>query len=172
MRKFVVALVLALSLCGCSAVKSLQAESDSQMPYRNHQTHFVTKPYKILGRVRGEYSRWCFLLDVVCFGDEFVYDDLLKQGQKQGANEVINIMRMDFPTAPGHFCSQHCSVRQYLAIVVMVSIFVQFPAVPLAKALQFFPSWHRISLRIIASGVVRILITYGRCARRFGAADQ
>ena len=100
MKKFVAALVLALSLCACSSVKSLQAESDSVMPYRNHQTHFVTKPYKIVGRVRGEYSRWCFLLDIVCFGDEFVYDDLLKQGQKQGANEVINIVRETRNTSP------------------------------------------------------------------------
>ena len=44
--------------------------------------------------------------------------------------------------------------------------------VPLAKAFQLFPSWHKISLRITLSGVVKILITYGRCARRFGATDQ
>ena len=100
MKKFVAALCLLVALSACSSVKSLQAESDSQMPYRNHQTHFANKPYKIVGRVRGEYSRWCFLLDIVCFGDEFVYDDLLEKGQKQGANEVINIVRETRNTSP------------------------------------------------------------------------
>ena len=93
MKKFAIALILLYSLTACGTMKSLQAESDSVMPYRNHQTHFVSKPYKIIGRVRGEYSRWCFLAGLFCFGDDFIYDDLLSKGQKQGGNEVINVVR-------------------------------------------------------------------------------
>jgi len=93
MKKFVITLILLCSLTACGTMKSLQAESDSTMPYRNHQTHFVSKPYKIIGRVRGEYSRWCFLAGLFCFGDDFIYDDLLRKGQKQGGNEVINVVR-------------------------------------------------------------------------------
>lgn len=93
MKKFAIALILLCSLTACGTMKSLQAESDSVMPYRNHQTHFVSKPYKIIGRVRGEYSRWCFLAGLFCFGNDFIYDDLLSKGQKQGGNEVINVVR-------------------------------------------------------------------------------
>lgn len=93
MKKFIFCLISLLILSGCGAVKSLTAESDSAMPYRNHQTHFVNKPYKIVGRVRGDYKRFCVLADLICFGQEFVYDDLLNQGKKQGANEVINVVK-------------------------------------------------------------------------------
>ena len=93
MKKYIIALVLLCSLTACGTIKSLQAESDSVMPYRNHQTHFVSKPYKIIGRVRSEHARLCFLADLVCFGNAFIYDDLLEQGKKKGGNEVINVVK-------------------------------------------------------------------------------
>ena len=81
-------------------------------------------------------------------------------------------MRMDFPATSGYLRSQHSPIRQNLTKIIVVSILIQFPAIPLAKALQFFPAWHIMSLRRISSDVVRSLITYGKWARRLGAADQ
>ena len=120
MKKLCIALFLLGLLSGCGPINKLQAESDSNMPFRNHQTRFLNKPYKIVGRVRGEYSRWCFLAGLMCFGDDFIYDDLLKQGQSQGGNEVINVVRESQGVSPLWFLlfSHETTVANGLTIYI------------------------------------------------------
>ncbi len=52
-------------------------------------TKLKYKDYEVLGTVRGEYQRNCFLLDLFCFGDAFIYDDLVQKSIQMGGNTIL-----------------------------------------------------------------------------------
>ena len=82
--------ILCLLLCGCSTVNEM-VNVKEETKELNFQADLVRKDYKTVGRVRNEYSRTCFLFNLLCTRPYFVQDDLISQAKSMGANEVIDI---------------------------------------------------------------------------------
>lgn len=92
MFRLIGCLFLLLGMTGCSYIKMQDADDLTGMMYRNHQTDWKQKGYRVIGRVHQEYTKNCYVLGLFCNEDIHIYDDLLKQAQKMRADEVINIV--------------------------------------------------------------------------------
>ena len=89
MRSFLIALCV-LTLAGCSEMTTIVSKNEPEMPTPRLTTDFVNKDYSIVGRVRGEYTKTCFLFSLICTNDVFIADDLISKASKIGADEVID----------------------------------------------------------------------------------
>ncbi len=91
MRSILFILSLAL-LTGCADVSTIVTENDPGMPTSKLSTDFVNKDYNVVGRVRGEYTKTCFLFNLVCSNNIFIADDLISKAKNMGADEVIDMV--------------------------------------------------------------------------------
>lgn len=89
MKKFLLIILCVCCLAGCSSLNEL--EGTTKLPI-NYKTRISVKEYKIKGSVRGEYTRTCILLGLICSGDVYIYDDLIKKAEKIGGNSVVNMV--------------------------------------------------------------------------------
>ena len=90
MKKIFILLLLSL-LCGCELLSVHSKMEETQTPYvYRRYPDLQKKKYTPLALLSGTYSRHCFFLGAFCFGDTFMYDDLLTQAQKLNAHDVIN----------------------------------------------------------------------------------
>lgn len=92
MKKLLTIVLCCLMLSACSSIRKLTSSDSMKMPVTQLATHTINKDYKIIGRVRGEYERQCFLMGAFCFGEGYVFDDLMAKARSMGANEVLDIV--------------------------------------------------------------------------------
>lgn len=90
MKRFIFIGLILCGLAGCADVKTFEYPN-TDMPFA-YKSRIGVKDYKILGRVRGNYARYCFLFGIFCTGDLYPYDDLMTQAEKKGGNSVINFV--------------------------------------------------------------------------------
>ena len=83
-------LIICFLLCSCSAIdETIGLKEEAKQ--LNFQTDLIRKDFKTIGRVRAEYSRTCFLFNLICTKAYFAQDDLIAQAKAMGANEVIDV---------------------------------------------------------------------------------
>ena len=78
------------------------------------------KDYVVKGRVYGEYKRFCVLAGLVCFGDVFIYDDLMHKAANVGANLITDLVVDDEGSSPLWYLIY--SSREYRATALAVSL--------------------------------------------------
>ena len=86
---FVLSLVL---LTSCADISTIVTNNEPEMPTSKLSTGFVNKDYNVVGRVRGEYTKTCFLFNLVCSNNIFIADDLISKAKSMGADEVIDMV--------------------------------------------------------------------------------
>ena len=89
MKRFLIVLISCIFLTSCSSLNELEGTTDLPV---NYKTRISVKDYKIKGSVRGEYSRTCILMGLICSGGVYIYDDLIQKAQKMGGNSVVNMV--------------------------------------------------------------------------------
>ena len=92
MRSLLFALLVCIGLTGCSEITTIVSNNEPEMPVSKLTTDFVNKDYSVVGRVRGEYTKTCFLFSLICTNDIFIADDLISKAQHIGADEVIDMV--------------------------------------------------------------------------------
>lgn len=93
MKKFLFVILCVCCLAGCSSVNELN--QSTKLPVNlpiNYKTRISVKEYKIKGSVRGEYTRTCILMGLICSGGVYIYDDLIQKAEKIGGNSVVNMV--------------------------------------------------------------------------------
>ena len=90
--RFISCLLSLLLLAGCADMTTIVSKNDPEMPTTALSTDFARKDFKTLGRVRGEYTKTCFLCNLICTNDIFIADDLIAKAQRMGADEVIDLV--------------------------------------------------------------------------------
>lgn len=91
-KLFLLAMICVLTACSTKSVH-LSNKDIMQAPIQSMTADFVRKDYKIVGVVSGDYEKVCFLFNLFCSNDIFIYDDLMRKAEKKGANAVINVVR-------------------------------------------------------------------------------
>ncbi len=91
MNKFFLISILLL-LSACSDFSKFTTANEPIMPVSGLTTNFVRKDFYIKGRVRGEYTKTCFLFNLICTNDIFIFDDLKQQAKTLDAYEVIDVV--------------------------------------------------------------------------------
>ncbi len=89
MKRILFVLFAFVCLNACSSINEL--DGSTSMPV-NYKSNISVKDYEIKGIVRGEYSRTCILLGLICSGGVYIYDDLIQKSQKLGGNSVVNMV--------------------------------------------------------------------------------
>ena len=113
-------LALCALLCGCqSSLDEFTASGSTKMPV-NFKSRLTMKDYVVRGRVYGEYKRFCVLAGLVCFGDVFIYDDLMRKAEKAGANLITDLVVDDEGSSPLWYLLY--SSREYKATALAVSL--------------------------------------------------
>ena len=91
MRSILFILSLAL-LTSCADISTITSKNEPEMPTSKLSTDFIHKDYNVVGRVRGEYTKTCFLFNLICTNNIFIADDLISKAQNMGADEAIDMV--------------------------------------------------------------------------------
>ena len=91
MRSLLFVLCLFL-LASCADVSTIVSKNDPEMPISTLSTDFTRKDYNVVGRVRGEDVKTCFLFNLICTNDIYIADDLISKAKNKGADEVIDLV--------------------------------------------------------------------------------
>ena len=119
MKKLLLSALFVL-LCGCqSSLEEFTVSGSTKMPV-NLKSRLTMKDYVVKGRVYGEYKRFCVLAGFVCFGDVFIYDDLMHKAANVGANLITDLVVDDEGSSP--FWYLIYSSREYRATALAVSL--------------------------------------------------
>ena len=119
MKKIFLLALFAL-LCGCqSSIDDFNVAGSTKTPV-NLKSRLTVKDYTVKGRVYGEYHRFCVLAGFVCFGDVFIYNDLMRKAEATGANMITDLVVDDEGSSP--FWYLLYSSKQYKATALAVSL--------------------------------------------------
>lgn len=88
MKKILLVILICLGVSSCY-LESSNLKGSTEMPF-NYKARLMVKDYENLGRVRGEYQRYCVLFGLFCCGDTYSYDDLMNKAHELGGDSVIN----------------------------------------------------------------------------------